>query len=104
MFKAFGVLASLKGLRGTWADPFGRTHERRMERQLLADYEALVARLVAELSPDNLAVAVDLASVPDMIRGFGPVKEASVPKAKAREAELLAHWPAGRAALKIAAE
>ncbi|KFB68298.1 MAG: 2-oxoacid ferredoxin oxidoreductase [Candidatus Accumulibacter vicinus] len=84
MMTAFGCLSRLKGLRGTFLDPFGRTDERRMERQLITDYEADVELILAQLKPDTLATAIDLASVPERIRGFGHVKTASVRQARAR--------------------
>jgi indolepyruvate ferredoxin oxidoreductase len=83
------LLAKLKGLRGTKLDVFGRTEERRTERRLIVDYEALAAELCARLSPENHALAIDLASIPEQIRGYGHVKEEHLRKAKAREAELL---------------
>ncbi|MNY33930.1 indolepyruvate ferredoxin oxidoreductase [compost metagenome] len=92
MFKAFGLLAKLKFLRGGRFDVFGRTEERRMERQLIGDYEATVQVLLDGLDDDRLALAVEIASVPEHIRGFGHVKEAHFEKAKAREAALLAQW------------
>ena len=88
----FPVLARLKALRGTPLDLFGRTPERKMERKLLADYEADVDRLVAGLSAERLPLAVQIARVPDQIRGFGHVKEASVGPAKAQAARLWAEW------------
>jgi indolepyruvate ferredoxin oxidoreductase len=90
VFTAFKLLARLKGLRGTPFDIFGRTAERRMERQLIADYEAAVGEILARLSAQNHGLAVQIASIPEDIRGYGHVKEANVKKAKAREAELLA--------------
>ncbi|MGD9508062.1 MAG: indolepyruvate ferredoxin oxidoreductase family protein [Geminicoccaceae bacterium] len=95
MLRAFSLLARLKRLRGTWLDPFGRTAERRRERQLVLDYEALILELLSALTPDNHATAVELAAIPDRIRGFGPVKERFLHHAKAREAELLAAFRAG---------
>jgi indolepyruvate ferredoxin oxidoreductase len=92
MFKAFGLLARLKFLRGGRFDVFGRTEERRMERQLIADYEATVQLLLDGLEDDRLSLAVEIASVPEHIRGFGHVKEAHFAQAKAREAALLAQW------------
>ena len=99
---AFKVLAKMKRLRGTSFDVFGRTAERRMERQLIADYRALVERLIASPQLAQGSTALELASLPDMIRGFGHVKDANVAKAKAREAELLAALEAG--AVRKAAE
>ena len=61
-----------------------------MERQLIADYEALLAELIEGLTADNYDLAVALARVPEMVRGFGHVKEANVATAKTRQAELLA--------------
>jgi indolepyruvate ferredoxin oxidoreductase len=89
MLTAFALLAKLKGLRGTRLDLFGRTEERRTERRLIVDYEALVAELCTRLSPANHALAIELASIPEQIRGYGHVKEEHLRKAKAREAELL---------------
>jgi indolepyruvate ferredoxin oxidoreductase len=83
------VLARAKSLRGTPFDPFGRTDERRLERRLIAEYEARVAELAAGLTVDNAAVAVAVASVPASIRGYGHVKLASLAIARAREGELL---------------
>ncbi len=90
MRPAFKALAKLKGLRGTRFDIFGRTDERRMERQLITDYEAMVEELLRRLTPDRHAIAVDLASMPEKIRGYGHVKEKSVAEAKIREAALMA--------------
>ncbi|GGH30556.1 MFS transporter [Alsobacter metallidurans] len=104
MLKAFGVLASLRWLRGTPLDVFGRTDERRMERRLLADYEALLPELLAKLEPGNLALATAIASLPQKIRGYGYVKDGNVGKAKAEEAALLAQFRAGTPPQAIAAE
>ncbi len=90
MLHAFRLLARLRRLRGTAFDIFGRTEERRMERRLIADYEAVVCELAAVLSPSNHALAVEIASLPERMRGFGHIKKRNVENAKAREAELLA--------------
>ena len=103
MLKAFGLLARMKRLRGTAFDPFGRTEERRGERQLITDYEAVVDELLARLAPDTHAVCVAIARVPEQIRGYGHIKDANRDKAKAREAELLATLRTP-AAPKLAAE
>ncbi len=89
------VLARLKALRGTSWDPFGRTAERRLERQLIRDYEALLADLASRLTAENHDIAVELASLPERIRGFGHVKERNVREAKAAEAALLRRLDAG---------
>jgi indolepyruvate ferredoxin oxidoreductase len=105
MLTAFGVLASLKFLRGTALDPFGYTAERRTERQLVRDYESLLDELVAKLAPENHDLAVSLAAIPEKIRGFGHVKQRHLAVAKADEAALLEQFRAGgRAPLLKAAE
>ena len=101
MLKAFGLLAKAKRLRGTPFDPFGRTAERRMERRLIADYEALLDELAAGLTADNHGLAVELASLPQRIRGFGHVKEANVQAAEQTRGELLAAFRSD--AIKLAA-
>ncbi|AUW58180.1 indolepyruvate ferredoxin oxidoreductase [Sphingobium sp. SCG-1] len=78
MLHAFKLLARLRGLRGTAFDPFGRTAERKMERDLIVEYEALVQRVCGQLTAENHGKAVALLNLADMIRGFGPVKEAAV--------------------------
>jgi indolepyruvate ferredoxin oxidoreductase len=90
MLPAFGLLAKLKGLRGTPFDPFGRTQERRMERQLIADYEALVAHILADLRHENSEAVVALAALYGEVRGYGPVKEEAAARVRAREAEMRA--------------
>jgi indolepyruvate ferredoxin oxidoreductase len=94
MMPAFRVLAAMKRLRGTPFDPFGRTAERRTERRLIAEYEAMVEELAAGLTARNHDLAAALARIPDMIRGFGPVKEASVEKAEVEKASLLSKFRA----------
>jgi len=92
IFTAFRLLAKFKGLRGTPFDPFGHTAERKRERQLIGEYEALIEELVAGLGHGNHALAVELAAVPEQIRGYGHVKTAHLEDAKAREAQLLEAW------------
>jgi indolepyruvate ferredoxin oxidoreductase len=99
---AFKVLAKLRGLRGTALDPFGRTEERRMERQLIADYERTVDELLAKLDRDNHATAIAIASVPDEIRGYGHIKLRTLKTAKANEADLLAAFRSPRSPAKAA--
>ena len=92
MFTAFRLLAKLRGLRGSMLDPFGHTAERRMERRLIADYGRTIDELLAGLRADNLALAVDIASVPELIRGYGHVKERHHAAAMERQDALLAAW------------
>ncbi|MFG1343659.1 indolepyruvate ferredoxin oxidoreductase family protein [Xanthobacter autotrophicus DSM 431] len=94
MLRAFGLLAKLKGLRGTPLDIFGYTAERRTERALIAEYERTVAELVGRLDASNHAVAVAIASIPEKIRGFGHVKSRTLQAAKAEETHLLAQFRA----------
>jgi indolepyruvate ferredoxin oxidoreductase len=104
MLKFLGVLAKCKGLRGTPLDPFGYTQERRSERKLIADYEALLETIAAELTPANHQVAVALAAIPEKIRGFGPVKARHLAAAKAEEADLREQFRAGATPFLKAAE
>ena len=104
MLGAFRLLARLRRLRGTAFDLFGRTAERRVERRLIAEYEAVLDEIERALSPENHAAAVELARLPLEIRGFGHVKEANLKRAKAREAELLARFRAPSPPALAAAE
>jgi len=104
MLSAMRVLAKFKGLRGTPFDPFGYGAERRMERRLIADYTALLGQIVAELTPANHGTAVALASIPEKIRGFGPVKARHLVAAKAEEAALREQFRAGATPFLKAAE
>jgi indolepyruvate ferredoxin oxidoreductase len=88
LMPVFRLLAKLRGLRGTPFDIFGHSAERKMERDLIAGYEKDVGHVLSVLSPLNLDTAIELLSLPDRIRGFGPVKEKSVQDAKARYAQL----------------
>jgi indolepyruvate ferredoxin oxidoreductase len=93
----FKLLASLKRLRGTPFDVFGRTSERRRERQLIADYRRTVDDLISRLARDNHALAVEIASLPEHIRGFGHVKQRHLAEVAARETELRDAWHSGAA-------
>ncbi|OYV49100.1 MAG: indolepyruvate ferredoxin oxidoreductase, partial [Burkholderiales bacterium 21-58-4] len=86
---AFRLLAKLKGLRGTALDIFGYSEERRTERRLIGEYKAAIEKVLPVLNKDNYALAVELASVPEHIRGYGHVKLKHIEAAKKREAELL---------------
>ena len=94
VFTAFKLLKRFRFLRGGAFDIFGRTQERRMERQLITDYARTIEGLLPALDADNASLAAEIAAVPEHIRGFGHVKEAHLAKARAREAELLAAWRA----------
>jgi indolepyruvate ferredoxin oxidoreductase len=90
MFKAFGVLARFKFLRGTALDPFGRTKERKEERRLIEDYMGTMRELAAGLTAENQSLASEIARLPERIRGYGHIKDAAIAAAKDREAALLA--------------
>jgi indolepyruvate ferredoxin oxidoreductase len=102
--KLFPLLAKGKRLRGTKLDLFGYAPERRMERKLAADYENLMNTIFAGLTPENHAIAVALAALPETIRGFGHVKEKARLAANSEQERLLALWTAGAPALRLAAE
>jgi indolepyruvate ferredoxin oxidoreductase len=89
---AFRWLARLRRLRGTALDPFGRTEERRAERQLVTEYESTIAGISARLSADNRPLAVEIASVPEQIRGFGHVKVRHMALAREARAQLLGRF------------
>ena len=91
------VLAKARRLRGTLLDPFRWTHERALHRQLLEDYERLMRDVCCDLAPGLLPLAVELASLPDRIRGFGHVREASARAAEADRQALLERLARARA-------
>jgi indolepyruvate ferredoxin oxidoreductase len=84
----FRLLAPLRFLRGTPLDLFGYSADRREERQLIRDYEATVQQLLDTLTHDRHALSVEIANLPDQIRGYGHIKRTSIAKAKARERAL----------------
>lgn len=87
--KLFPLLAKGKVLRGTILDPFGHTAERKMERALIDTYEEQLRSVAAALTPVNHKFAVELASLPGQIRGYGHIKEAAVEKIRVLEASVL---------------
>jgi len=102
MMPVFRILAKLKGLRGTPLDVFGYTEERRTERRLIREYEATLSELLERLDSGNHKLAVEIAGIPDRIRGFGHVKRRNLEDVKKSEAELLAAFRASRPAAKAA--
>lgn len=90
MMRGFKALAALRFLRGTALDIFGYHAERKMERRLIEEYRARVAALLPRLDAANYDTIVAIASVPDDIRGYGPVKNEAVEKAERRVVELMA--------------
>jgi indolepyruvate ferredoxin oxidoreductase len=101
MLGALRLLGGMKRLRGTLLDPFRHGAERVLDRALIAEYEATIATILAGLRSENLAAAVELAALPDRIRGFGPVRARDAAAARACRDELLARF--GRAPLTHAA-
>jgi indolepyruvate ferredoxin oxidoreductase len=87
---AFSTLVKMKRLRGTALDPFGRGQHRRMERELIGEYEAMVDRVLGSLDADNYDRAVEVAELPDVIRGYEDIKEANVAEFRSRAQALLA--------------
>jgi indolepyruvate ferredoxin oxidoreductase len=85
----FPLLAKLRFLRGSVLDPFGHTEERKNERALILDYRNTISNLLPTLSSENLSQMVELASIPEDIRGYGHVKERHLKNAKQKEAKLL---------------
>jgi indolepyruvate ferredoxin oxidoreductase len=88
MLTGFKLLAKLKGLRGTALDIFGYSAERKMERALIGEYKASVEEVLRLLTADNTAVAVELARIPELIKGYGHVKERNVQAARVKWASL----------------
>ena len=95
MMTGFRILSALRGLRGTALDLFGYTRERREERRLLKEYEADLEAIAGALSPERMEAALALASIPSLIRGYGPVKAASAGTAEGERARLRERLKAG---------
>ena len=104
MLRAFKALRHGKALRGTPLDPFGWSAERRMERRLIAEFRADLARLAGEMTLERHALAVEIAGWPQQVKGFGHVKQAAAETAQKRRAELWAAFAQGGAPLAQAAE
>jgi len=104
LISAFRMLAKLRRLRGTRFDIFGYTEERRTERRLILEYEAMLEEILPQLSPANLATAVELARLPLEVRGFGHVKVKNLAQADAKREFLLARFRSPAPAQALAAE
>jgi len=103
MRSAFALLARFKGLRGGALDPFGRSEERRTERALIGEYQASIDELLRDLSAERLPLALEIARLPEDIRGFGHVKAHHLAAVRPRWQALMARWRQGEAALAKAA-
>ncbi len=89
ILRVFRILAKGKKLRGTPFDPFGYSAERRLERRLIDDYEQMLELVLTALNNENHGLAVQIASLPDCIRGYGPVKRRHIDAAKKQQVELI---------------
>ncbi|HYN13474.1 MAG TPA: DUF6537 domain-containing protein, partial [Burkholderiales bacterium] len=92
MLPVFKILRNLKVLRGTPFDLFGYSNERRTERALIREYEDTIDKLLEGLTPENHAIAVEIASIPEDIRGFGHIKLRNLAAAQAKREQLLAKF------------
>jgi indolepyruvate ferredoxin oxidoreductase len=97
MMQAFGLLSKLRFLRGSVLDPFGHSAERKAERDLIVQYQALLDDLLPLANVGNLGQLVAIASIPEDIRGYGHVKERHLKAARQKEAELVSAFRAGAA-------
>jgi indolepyruvate ferredoxin oxidoreductase len=94
MERSFAVLARLRWLRGTVFDPFGYTEERREERALIGEYQALIEEILNNMSNATMSVSVKLAAIPESIVGYGHVKRKNLEIARK-------HWWDGAEKLRI---
>jgi len=88
----FALLARLKALRGSAFDAFGYTDERRTERALIGQYRDSIEQVLAQFSPERQALALEIARIPEQIKGFGHVKERHLQAAQAQWSSLMARW------------
>jgi indolepyruvate ferredoxin oxidoreductase len=92
MLPVLKVLARLKFLRGTRLDPFGRSQERRTERQLIVEYERLVDEVLEGFDPRKFGLAVEILGLAESIKGYGPIKDQSVVRYRRSLERLRARW------------
>ena len=88
----FGLLKRLKFLRGTPFDPFGRTPERKMERELISEYEQTIAELLQTLDHENHPLAIEIAGLSEQVRGYGYIKTENVARTRAKLQSLWECW------------
>ena len=100
-FPLFLLMAGAKRLRGTPLDLFGYAAERKMERALIGEYRDLMRDVAAKVTGKTMHAAVELAAAPDLIAGYGPVKDEGVAKFRARVAELLPKLDDARASANL---
>ena len=102
MMRVFGMLTKLKGMRGTRWDVFGHTAERRAERALITQYEQDIGELLDTLSYSRLALAQEIAALPQAIRGYGHVKMRNMEAAALKREQLLARWRSTTGTARVA--
>jgi indolepyruvate ferredoxin oxidoreductase len=103
MMPAFHVLAKFKFLRGTAFDPFGHLKDRKEERALIAEYENTIATILDHVTQSNMELAHKVLDLPDLIRGYGPVKDANIKKARAQHIRLMTDFINGQGTARKAA-
>ncbi len=94
------IIARFRSVRGRWFDPFAYTDERRFERELIANFEGLVAGILSSLTPANHGLAVEIAKIPMRIRGYGHIKKRSAEIQAQRQTELLGRFLAASDAVQ----
>jgi indolepyruvate ferredoxin oxidoreductase len=92
-----------RALRGTAFDPFGRTEVRRVERALPVEYVELVDVALERLTPATLPLALEVAALPEMVRGYEEIKLSGVERFRARATELRAELESSNGARSSAA-
>ena len=102
MLTGLRLLAKLKGLRGTALDVFGQSAERRTERALIGEYRGSIDQVLASLTAGNHPLAVEIARIPEQIKGFGHVKERNLAGARAQWARLMQQWSSPQPDLRAA--
>jgi indolepyruvate ferredoxin oxidoreductase len=96
---SFKALYRMRRLRGTKLDPFGRAEVRRVERELIAEYESIVEDALTLLTPENHATALELLELPDVVRGYEEIKLRNVMLFRKRAEALLKRLDAGKASV-----
>ncbi|WP_328185496.1 indolepyruvate ferredoxin oxidoreductase family protein [Marinobacter sp. OP 3.4] len=99
MFRAFKLLAKFRGLRGTAIDPFRYSADRKLDRALLKEYQALVDRIEKGLDASNYDTFLQLAELPADVRGYGPVREQAAEAIGEKQAQLYKALDTGRPTL-----
>jgi indolepyruvate ferredoxin oxidoreductase len=98
---SFKALYRMRRLRGTRLDPFGKAEVRRVERNLIREYEDMVGRTLAKLTPESHATALELLELPDLIRGYEEIKLRNVTMFRKRAAAIEKRLAAGKPAPEV---